>query len=250
MILSRMLTTGGRTWGQAVRFDGSNDYLNRGASLTGLSDGTSGTLSFWVRPRQTYNASNVGGIICASGTGIDQGLYVVLANAIDGKMQIRASDSSTNAILDIRASMADLVTDSTYHVMASWVTGGNRRFYVNNSLVTSTSVNTAGNIDWSGSGRGFAIGAFTDGSKKINADIGDFWFNPSYIDLSVEANRRKFITAADEPVNLGLQGENPTGAQPLVYFAGGPPSWNAGTNRGTGGAFTMTGSVTQAPAFL
>jgi hypothetical protein len=248
MLLARRLA-GGRSWGQAVRFDGSNDYLNRGTSLTGLSDGTSGTISFWFRPHQTYNASNAGGIICASGTGIDQGLYVVLANAIDGKLQIRASDSSTNAILDIRASMADLVTGSTYHVMASWVTGGNRRLYVNGGNVISTSVNTAGNIDWAGSGRGLAIGSFTNGSNKINADIGEFWFTPTYIDLSVEANRLKFRTAAGKPADLGRLGEKPTGSQPLVYFTGGAPSWNAGTNRGTGGAFTMSGAVAAATSF-
>ncbi len=32
----------------AVQFDGSNDYLTRGAELTGIADGKAGTLSVWL----------------------------------------------------------------------------------------------------------------------------------------------------------------------------------------------------------
>ena len=33
----------------AVKFDGANDYLTRGADLTGIADGTAGLFSAWVR---------------------------------------------------------------------------------------------------------------------------------------------------------------------------------------------------------
>lgn len=252
MLIARRIS-GARSWGEAVRFDGSNDYLNRGSSLTGLADSNAGTISFWVRPRKTYDALNGGGIVCATGTSFDQGLLVWLSGPT-GAFQLRCSNSSTDALLDLRSdTIAPFAVGGTYHVLASWVLGGtgsqSPRLFINDITERDTIVNTSGNTDWSGGSRGFAVGAYTDGGGKIDADIGEFWFDDSHVNIESSAQRRKFITAGGKPANLGRNGELVTGSPPLVYLTGPASKWNAGSNRGTGGALSMTGAVAAAPSF-
>jgi len=62
--------------------------------------------------------------------------------------------------------------------------------------------------------------------------------------LSIEANRRKFIDAIGKPVFLGSDGSLPTGVAPAMFFSGDSTAF--ATNRGTGGPFTLTGSLTNA----
>jgi hypothetical protein len=63
-----------------------------------------------------------------------------------------------------------------------------------------------------------------------------------FLDISVEANRRKFINAAGDPVDLGSDGSTPTSTAPIVYQNG--DFTNFETNQGTGGNFTVTGALT------
>ena len=77
----------------------------------------------------------------------------------------------------------------------------------------------------------------------MGMSIADFYFNPTtYIDLSVTANRRKFISASLHPVDRGATGSIPTGTAPIMYQSGAVASWQ--TNKGTGGGFTLTGALT------
>lgn len=94
---------------------------------------------------------------------------------------------------------------------------------------------------------------FVVGSNLLNfgvdwsyiGDMADLWVAPGvFIDFSVEANRRKFITADGKPVDLGPNCSAPTGTAPAVCFSGDVSSF--GTNKGTGGAFTTSGTLTNA----
>lgn len=79
----------------------------------------------------------------------------------------------------------------------------------------------------------------------IKMDVADFWCAPSqFIDFTIEANRRKFIDAAGKPVDLGADGSTPTGTAPAIFFSGDHATF--GTNKGTGGSFTLTGTLTDA----
>ena len=61
------------------------------------------------------------------------------------------------------------------------------------------------------------------------------------VDFSSEANRLKFRDAFGNPVSLGTDGSTPTGTAPAIYMRFDPAS--QGTNSGTGGAFTKTGTI-------
>lgn len=77
----------------------------------------------------------------------------------------------------------------------------------------------------------------------LTGDMADVRIAPGMsLDLSVTANRRYFIDASGKPVN-------PTAAtaalgEPPMLFSGDASTF--GTNQGTGGAFALTGAITDA----
>jgi hypothetical protein len=76
------------------------------------------------------------------------------------------------------------------------------------------------------------------GSGRAPA-LGDAWIAnpPAFVDLSVTANRRKFINADLTPVDLGNTGAGPFGTSPNIYMSVRPGgvATDILINRGTGG---------------
>lgn len=84
------------------------------------------------------------------------------------------------------------------------------------------------------------------GSSEIGAPLlncaAQVWFAPGqFLDLTVEANRRKFINEHRMPVALGPDGSNPTGIAPIIYFDN--PFQTININRGTGPDFSIFGTL-------
>ncbi len=80
-------------------------------------------------------------------------------------------------------------------------------------------------------------------------DASDCWIAPGQSlltagDINV-TTRRKFVTAANKPVDLGADGSTPTGTSPAIFFSGDATTYGQ-PNLGTGGAFTLTGTLTNA----
>jgi hypothetical protein len=74
--------------------------------------------------------------------------------------------------------------------------------------------------------------------------LGQFYFDPNYIDLSVQANREKFVSgtgASVKPVDFGTDGSTPTGTQPIIYLNN--PFGTFQNNLGSGGNFTEAGQL-------
>jgi hypothetical protein len=57
------------------------------------------------------------------------------------------------------------------------------------------------------------------GSTAPGSGVGDVWSSnmPSFVDLGIVANRRKFINADLSPVDLGNTGSGPFGTQPSLF---------------------------------
>lgn len=221
----------------AVDFDGTNDYMLRGAGLTGAADGSQGTISFWFRL-----------------DGGDAATQYFLANAADkvfvrrtagNLINIQAGPSTGGALLNI-STVATYATSATWrHFLASWnlATAGARFIYVGDVADLTVTTFTNGTIDYTDTN--WAIGATAAGASKLNGCLAELFFHTTYLDISVEANRRKFIDAALNPVNLGADGSTPLGAQPLVYqrVADGAAASTFASNLGSGGNFTITGAL-------
>lgn len=100
-------------------------------------------------------------------------------------------------------------------------------------------------------GAPFFIGSDSFEGDEFNGAMADLWIAPNtFIDFSVTGNRRKFISAAGKPVNLGADGSIPTGTAPAIFQRRAPADAAAtfADNLGTGGDFTITGTLTNAPS--
>jgi hypothetical protein len=104
---------------------------------------------------------------------------------------------------------------------------------------------TNDSVDWTVADWG--VGGDTDATDKFGGYLADLYLNTvTSLDLSVESNRRKFITSSLKPVDLGADGARPTGTSPILFLSGGPDLWH--TNRGSGGGMTLNGALTAAPS--
>jgi hypothetical protein len=223
---------------QGVLFDGTNDYMARGANLTGSADGKVGTTSFWIR----YNGSSDGARqIILFGSVASGGSWRFERNT-SNKYEIRIHDVPVSAFAIDKASTSDWnEADGWHHVLCSWDMAVGFQLYVNDAsdaaaggTFTNTDLNQVGSDWW--------IGTDNTTTPRGDFDIADLWHARTRIDLSVEANRRKFRSAAGKPVNLGSDGSTPTGSAPLIYQSGSVAAWH--TNKGSGGGFTLTGTLT------
>ena len=226
---------------EGVTFDGTNDWLTRGGALSGISDGSQGAASFWIRfsgstgTAYRWFTSNTTNVRFRSPT--------------TGEVIFRVS-AGGGSFLNVTSTIQIVPDTFWHHVLLSWdtnFTAGNKLYHlVIDDVVDTPSVtdaNPAFNVDYT-TPTDWIVGAGdVSGLDKLNGDQADFWFTTEYLDFSVEAERRKFITASGGAVaDLGASGGLPTGTAAKVYLRG--PATNFATNLGSGGNFTVTGTLT------
>ena len=220
-----------------VTFDGTNDYLTRGAALTGEADGKNVILAFWIkRNGNAGSKQNVFG---------NYNGYIESYFHTDNTFNLLLHNSSGTKITHIYTS-AILVDNNWHHIMAS-TNGTTQHLYLDGSTDLTSSHNVDDVIDLTkGGGDYWAIGANAEGSgaAPLHADIADMIFDDTYLDLSILSNRAKFISTTGEPVDPGSDASTAIAAgRPLVYMnQNALASWH--TNSGTGGGFTETGALT------
>jgi hypothetical protein len=230
----QILAAGGFTVG-AIDFDGTNDYLTRGADLTGLADGKQGTLSVWLR----IDGGN--GTDRRILTNTSQRFAVVRSSA--NVFLINGNNSAGAGILTLTTLNTYTAGASWIHLLASWdLAAGAAHLYINdtsdvdsNSTVNDTIDYASGNV---------AVGAAVAGGNPWHGAMAELWFAGTYMDLSSSSNRRKFIDANGNPVDLGYTGAIPTGTQPALFLrsAIGQAASVFATNKGAGGNFTVNGA--------
>jgi len=220
-----------------VHFDGAT-YLRRHAWLTGVGAFDKFIFSVWTK------LSNPGdGLFAAIAGGSDffqQGMTTVSA----GKY---FNMNIANSYFDTYPNTPTMQSATWQHVLwsvdISAVDGTSgsivRRLYVNEVDLSST-VDDGIGTDQSVSGlTDFYFG--DDGfAARITGDIADFqlWIG-SYLDFSIQANRQLFINNG-VPVNPLIASQ--TLGSPTILFQGN--ATNFIINQGTGGPFTLHGSLT------
>lgn len=218
-------------------FDGANDYLTRGAGLTGAAAGKQGTVSFWVRcgndgslERVLFSTNNRFGVR-------KKGLNL-LGITLD-------HDDGTD-LLEMNTTTTFTAASPTRHVIAAWDLGaGLAQMYVDGAPDATISTGPVDDTidyvddDW-------AIGATTSGTQLLAGLLADFWFDTTFLDLRYPQNRHKFRSYQGDPVNLGNTGERVLGRPPLVYCSlrrGDASAASFADNRGSGGGFTVNGAL-------
>jgi hypothetical protein len=213
----------------SVTFDGTNDSLERGAALTGLSNSKSAFASIWFK-RNTTGSQNI--FLQSNSGGFFN--FSILA---DNRIEVIGYNSGYAFMTKIHSSA---ITDvgNWHHCMWSF-NGTTQHMYVDGVSDLASTNNVDGNVNWAADTQ-WVMGK---ASYMINADIADFIFDDTYVDLSDADNRAKFITTGGAPVDPGDDGATAMGASPLIYLnSNALATWH--TNSGTGGGFTETGALT------
>jgi hypothetical protein len=225
----------------SAQFDGVNDYITRGASLNGAADSKSGILSLWIR----FDVVS-GRIFCSATTLGGSVVRFILEVAGNSTLSLGAANSAGTNILQVNTVSTFSAGATWRHVLASWdLAAAATHLYINDVSDKNTTTATNDTIDYTVAD--WAIGAAASGLLKMDGCLAEVYFAPGqFLDFSVEANRRKFISALGKPVYLGTDGSLPTGTTPLVYqrLADMEAIANFATNRGTGGDFTISGALT------
>jgi hypothetical protein len=215
----------------AVRFQSSgNDYIWTNA-LANTVDSPRGTLSGWFR--------------FTAGDGQQQQLSVGQVVAIGGvfrtgnnHVRFLLFTCAGGVLLDMQTQQTYKTTNGWVHLLASWdVAAGRADLYVNDVLDREGNPNiNSGNVCYASLKWG--IGGVASG--QVDADLADIYAAlGTYLDLSVEANRRRFSDSSGKPIDLGANCMGPTGAIPTGCFTGDLATWH--TNKGIAGGFNIEG---------
>lgn len=222
-----------------VKFDGTGTLLSRSSNLLGMHNSEQGMFSCWLR---TTGGDGTARDIIDSAT---SDLNIFVATSDNLKSQVGSAPAATGFrqyqnFWDVQLTSSNI---GITHILLWWDSDFTH-LYVNDVPVNRLSATwqdkgplyAMEDSDWyiggDGSGANFA-GAL--GGLYLNTDIA--------LDLTVETNRRKFISADGLPVDLGPNGERPTDAQPILCMDGALADWNAGKNFGYGGDFTVSGTI-------
>ena len=151
--------------------------------------------------------------------------------------------------MSISESVGDALDDGFFHSLCVSVDLSDvnkRHLYIDDVSVGVWNTYTSDDIDFTATDHRFSIyrSSITAGHPACFADV---WFDIDlYLDLSDTATRRKFVGEDfNSTVDLGDNGELVTGSSPIVYFSrrGSDTPDDFVTNKGTGGGFTLTGSL-------
>lgn len=218
----------------AVEFDGTSDYLVRGGALTDANDTKLFSGSLWFRRNTTGDTQ-------------------VILEAADGAFKVQLDPSGEISISAENESGAGIlsnynftwINDTDWHhlVFSFDLSDINKRHIYLDDVSDITAPDTYIDDFIDATITEIAVGGGPTGLLKFSGDLADLWIDfETYIDLSVEANRRKFISASGMPMYLGEDGSLPTGAAPDIFLTGDTENWH--TNKGTGGGFTENGALT------
>lgn len=217
----------------ASDFDGTNDYMRRGADLTGNADSKVGLVSVWFN-LEGGNGANLGIL-----TSYDTYFAIIRHNA--GKMRITAKSSAGAQILYMDSTGTYASGGGWHHLLAAWnLASAVGQLYIDSADVRSASPTlTDSNIDYTRTEWHAGEGSYENAWNGCLAEI--YLHVGTTLDISVQANREKFRSSGGTPVNLGADGSTPTGSQPIIYFKNAAASF--GTNSGSGGNFTVGGTL-------
>ena len=223
------LTDGASGVADAIDFDGATDYLSRSSDLIGNADGKTFTFSAWV-----WNAGGYGCIYSNNDQfGDSHGITIRFDST---SLYIFGGTGGGGAVLNWFT--ANFVPKYTwFHVLISidLANSANRFVFINDVSVSSTpSTYTNSNIDFTRTQHN--VGSNPYGSYSNQQRFSNIYLDYTYRDLSVEANRRLFITADRKPA-LSQQALNP-----ILYLPLNDPT-QPGKNLGTGGDLTLNGVV-------
>lgn len=243
---------------RATRFDGTNDFLTRGGDLTGNEDGKKFIVSGWFTLDDKDNAALglYGGQFRDPPSTQGKGLLIWRTTQWGGrpdswlnKIQVdayRVESLSPREVLRLQSTTTFTSGPDWHHFLASsdQAIAGSAKLYIDDVDETNELEYQDLEIDFTHTDHRIAAASMMGGSPGWHwpGCLAHIYLNfAEYLDLSIVANRRKFINANGKPANLGADGSLPTSSIPIVYLRGIANGFPI--NRGSGGDFTVNGAL-------
>ncbi len=225
-------------WGNKANFAGGANYLQRSSALTGAVDTKVISCSFWISPGAVSGGEYA--LYMDNNAGSLRGLIITWSNT---NMRIQAYNSSGTQILEAYVDSPSWGGGVEWYVQLSFdlTNSAKRSLYVNGTQASVTwspytnqniSLTTASNVKFAGG----------SSNNTNTVRLSEVYLADSYIDFTQEANRLKFRDAFGNPVDLTQQIEDAAIPNPAIYMRSPPTAF--GTNYGTGGNFTVNGTIT------
>ena len=195
--------------------------------LGGIGDGTSMVLSWWM-DRNT--ASGGSGLIFGVGSTVTWdnetspfNVTVSLFNSVGGSFVFSfPADMGSGANVRVAVDTNHAIGAKIVHAYVGTV---------EQTITVITDDTNNLSVHWQDGSSDFTM------LKNISGWLAEIWFGPNqFFDIS----GTQFVDGSGNPVNLGSNGQNPSGTSPTVFLHlnSGDPVTNLNTNLGTGGNFT------------
>ncbi len=228
---------------RSANFGNSGHFKSTSTTMTGTN---TGLMSMWIysNPATWPSTDDLFQLRIGATTPLS------LSTASGGRLSFSLPQDGSGPNSFTSAS-STFITQRWHHIMWAW-DWPNSRFQVckDDSLLSTTSYTFGGNTKFNINSAAGAITGHGMGATSTGGGIADFQFGHVYVnlaetlDLSVEANRRKFINSSGDPVDLGEFGGTPLTSAPLFYYDGTVGVGDGFTNKGTGPVITATGTIT------
>ena len=211
-----------------------------GSALTGVSDGKTWSMAFSCN--QDLSSSDK--FVLAIGPQYGERLEVTISST---QLAVFGRNSSGGNVLHLEYNATFPVNGTKWYnflICVDTASSSNCKLYVN-GIVQSWTVNTITNADMNlsnatGTCLGGQIESNVLSSAPFKGHYGNVFWTTEYINFGVEANRRKFYSPLQLPVDCGSDGTTPTGTAPAIYMRNDINAY--GTNAGTGGDFDTNGA--------
>lgn len=226
-------------------FDGTNDYMTRGAGLTDAANSKSFIVSLFFRLD-----GGDGALQYLFGSTVTLGLNVVtfaVGRTSGNVIQVYGENAAGAGILDIDSGANTYTAGATWHHLlcsCDMANSAGSFLYIDDTSVRNDVTFTDDTLDFTSGD--WITGANGAGGNKFNGCLAEVYFaSGQYLDISQFLNRRKFATSGGRPVYIGTDGSLATGTAPIVYhhLGNGEAVADFATNRGTGGDFSITGTL-------
>lgn len=215
-------------WARSAKFDGTTGYLEK-TGMTATFPNSSMLLC------ACKYSSSAGNVEIRDMSGVTYGALQITCNSVSIGYSVTRTNGGTNGY-----SYSATTTDwNIVALIVDWTTTTNNvKLWVNGVNVATQSYDTLGIPTGSSSMRA-RVG-------NVGSELAMCYFPTASIDFSQEVNRLKFVDAFNMPLDLAKQIESGAIPTPLIYLPFDEPT-NLGKNLGTGGAFSVVGTVTSGP---
>jgi hypothetical protein len=228
-------------WGNKANIATGSNGLRRTSAVAAVNSGTFSLSCYFLMPSFGSNY-RLFSIQTASQFRLD--IYSD-SSTYSGEIFIVAKNSAGTTVLSAATVTAVSFGQQNYLQLCVDLSDTSKRFAYINGVVSTVNWTTYTNSTIETSAQYVGVGCTASGggvSSPVGGNLSEFYFTTDYIDFSQEANRLKFRDAFGNPVNLTQQIEALAIPNPAIYMRFPPTSF--GTNSGTGGDFTVNGTIT------